>query len=102
MISNQVDPVARARWEVLGLFADDGAAQRATAWARGVLENASVDPAAQQLRALRALRRADRRLSLSAARYLLSLARGTGGSADDHASSGDSRAATRRRSPLLE
>lgn len=78
MISNQVDPLGRARWEVLGLFADDDAARRATTWAREVLESASVDPSGQQLRALRALRRADRRLSLPAARYLLTMARGSG------------------------
>ena len=42
MISNQV--VARqGRWEVLGLFADDDIARRATTWAREVLESASVD-----------------------------------------------------------
>lgn len=102
MISNQVDPAGRARREVLGLFADDGAPRRATTWAREVLEAAAVDPSGQQLRALRALRRADRRLSLSAARYLLTLVRGSGEDADDGGASGESRAATRRRSPLLE
>src|SRR5699024_1780456 len=88
MISNQVDPLGRARWEVLGLFADDDAARRATTWAREVLESASVDPSGQQLRALRALRR------------------GSGEGAEDRAASDRSRAAARRRarrrSPLLE
>ena len=106
MISNQVDPLGRARWEVLGLFADDDAARRATTWAREVLESASVDPSGQQLRALRALRRADRRLSLPAARYLLTMARGSGEGEEDRAASDRSRAAARRRarrrSPLLE
>ena len=98
MIGPQVDQVGRARREVLGLFADDGAEERATRWAREVLETAAIDPAAQQLRALRALRRADRRLSLPATRYLLTLARGE---SDDGQRRGG-RNAVRRRSPLLE
>lgn len=71
MIGNQTDQPGRARREVRGLFADDGAMDRAISWARDVLDRAGVDPSAQQLRAIRALRRAERGLSLSGARYLV-------------------------------
>ena len=94
MIGQQVDPLGRARREVLGLFADEGASQRATAWARGILAAEGIDPRAQQLQAIRALRRAERGLGLAAARYLLTLVNG--------GPEGGGRLDTRRRSPLLE
>lgn len=90
MLSRQVDPTVRAEREVRGLFADEGALERGVAWARAVLEEAELDASMQQLRALRALRRADRRLSLVAARYLVDR---VGGSPAPRA---------RDRSPLLD
>ena len=60
-----------AELQVRGLFADDGAVERGVAWAREVLDECSLDPASQPLEGIRALRRADRRLSLIAARYLV-------------------------------
>lgn len=71
MIGNRTDQLARDRREVRGLFADAGAMDRATSWARDVLERAGIDASAQQLRAIRALRRAERGLSLSGSRYLV-------------------------------
>lgn len=76
MIIGDMDPSARAEREVRGLFADDGALDRAVDWARTVLAEAGIDPVAQQLRAMRALRRAERRLSLVGARYLVSAVTG--------------------------
>lgn len=89
MIGDGADPVGRAEREVRGLFADGGALDRGVVWARKVLDRDGIDPAAQQLRAMRSLRRADRRLSLVAARYLV------------NAASGRSNARPGPRSPLL-
>ncbi|MFC0293558.1 hypothetical protein [Brachybacterium muris] len=47
-----------------------------THWARGVLMERGIDPSAHPVRALRALRKADRRLSLGSARYLADAAAG--------------------------
>ena len=59
-------------------------------WARDVLMERGIDPSAHPVRALRALRRADRRLSLVSARYL----------AD--ATAGRPQRRSRARSPMLE
>lgn len=76
MISSNRDPLQRAEQEVRGLFAEDSALQDGIDWARGVLSAAGIDPASQQLRAIRALRESDKRLSLIAARYLVDSAAG--------------------------
>lgn len=78
MIGGSIDPAGRAEREVRGLFADDDALDRAVAWAREILAVRGLDPSAQQLRSLRELRRADRRLSLVAARFLVEAAAGRG------------------------
>lgn len=76
MIGGEIDPTARAEREVRGLFADDDALDRGVSWAREVLADAGIDPETQQLQAIRALRRAERGLSLVGARYLVSAAAG--------------------------
>lgn len=92
MIGNQRDLLGRARREVRGLFADEGATDRAISWAREVLARDGIDASAQQLRAIRALRRAERGLSLVGARYLVNAVNG------QQQGPGSSR----RSSPLLE
>lgn len=76
MIIGDMDPSARAEREVRGLFADEAALERAVDWARTVLSEAGVDASSQQLRAMRELRRVERRLSLVGARYLVSAVTG--------------------------
>lgn len=76
MIGDGADPVGRAEREVRGLFADEHALDRAIQWAKDVLAEDGLDPSAQQLRAMRSLRRADRRLSLVSARYLVNASSG--------------------------
>lgn len=93
MIGNQRDLLGRARREVQGLFADDGATDRAVSWARDVLSKDGIDASAQQLRAIRSLRRAERGLSLLGARYLVNAVNG-----QEEAGS----SSPRRSSPLLE
>lgn len=90
MIGGATDPVARAEQEIKSLFAGDEMIAAAVDWARGVLMERGIDPSAHPVRALRALRRADRRLSLVSARYL----------AD--AAAGRPSRRTRARSPYLE
>lgn len=77
MIISQRSPGREAETIVKGLFADDKALDRADDWTRGVLEKDAIDPASQGLQAVRALRRADKRLSLPAAKLLLDRANGT-------------------------
>ncbi|MDO5661188.1 MAG: hypothetical protein Q4G40_00705 [Brachybacterium sp.] len=70
-----------AERELKGLFAPDAVLQDAVAWGRGVLVQAGVDPAAVTVHSIAALRRADRRLSLVAARRLADLIREAEGTA---------------------
>lgn len=69
-------PAQDAEIQVRGLFADDAALERGTAWAISVLQDEDVDPHDQPVRAIKALRGADRRVSLVAARFLMDLASG--------------------------
>lgn len=92
MIGNQRDLLGRARREVRGIFADEGATDRAVSWARDVLAADGIDASAQQLRAIRSLRRAERGLSLMGARYLVNAVNGEE----------DGSASPRQSSPLLE
>lgn len=70
MIGGDVDPVGSARVELKRLFPQDEGFQGAMAWAREVLSAEGIDPDAVSLRSVRALRKHDRRLSRTAARYL--------------------------------
>ncbi|MCT1776509.1 hypothetical protein [Brachybacterium sp. p3-SID957] len=76
MIGGAADPAARAEQEIKALFAGDDVIAHAVDWARGVLMDKGVDPSAHPLRAIRALRRADRRLGVVPARYLVDAAAG--------------------------
>lgn len=76
MIGAGVDPVDRAEQEIKALFAGDDVIGRAVDWARDVLMEKGIDPSAHPLRAVRALRREDRRLGLASARYLADAAGG--------------------------
>ncbi|MFC7374296.1 MULTISPECIES: hypothetical protein [unclassified Brachybacterium] len=78
MIGDGADLVGRAEREVRGIFADEGALERAVAWASEVLAKDGIDPSAQQFRAMRSLCRAERRLSLTGARYLVNATSGRG------------------------
>lgn len=69
-------PAQDAETEIRGLFADDSALERGAAWAISVLQDADIDPHDQPVRAVKAIRDADRRLSLIAARRLMDLAAG--------------------------
>ena len=69
-------PVERAQRQLRRLFPDDPQLTAATAWARETLRTEGIDASASPLRSLRVLRRADRRLSAVAARYLVELAAG--------------------------
>lgn len=80
MIGGDKDPAERARAQLRRLFAqDDEALSGARTWAADVLDQAGLDPSAAPLRSLRALRRAEARLSPVAARHLVDALRGTGG-----------------------
>lgn len=70
------DPAERAEREIRALFAEEGALERGVDWAREVLSRAGADPARRPLRSVRTLRRAERRLSPVAARYLVDAAAG--------------------------
>lgn len=71
MIGPQKGPVDRAEAELAKLFAEDGGVSGAIAWARTASAQSDSDPVAHPLRTLRELRRADKRLSAVAARYLV-------------------------------
>ena len=71
MIGGASDPAVRAEQEIKALFAGDDVIAHAVDWARDVLMDKGIDPSAHPLRAIRALRRADRRLGLVPARYLV-------------------------------
>lgn len=90
VIGGATDPVGRAEQEIKSLFAGDDVVAGAVDWARGVLTERGIDPSANPVRALRALRKADRRLSRGSARYL----------AD--AAAGRPQRRSRDRSPILE
>lgn len=70
------NPAQDAELQVRGIFADDASLERGAAWAISVLQDAGLDPHDQPVRAIKALRTADRRLSLVAGRYLVDLAAG--------------------------
>lgn len=76
MIGGATDPAIRAEQQIKSLFAGDEVIAGAVNWAHGVLTERGIDPAENPVRALRALRRADRRLSLVSARYLADAAAG--------------------------
>lgn len=69
-------PAQEAEIEVKGLFADDASLERGAAWAISVIQDADLDPHDQPVRSIKALREADPRLSLGAARFLMDLAAG--------------------------
>lgn len=70
MIGGVADPVGRAQEELRRLFPGKDGLKDAVAWARDVLAEAGLDPAAAPLRSVRLLRRTHRSLGLLAARYL--------------------------------
>lgn len=76
MISDDVNPSARAERQLAAVYAQDGGIDGAVAWARRTLEAARRDPSKRPLQSARALRRADRRLSLVSARYLVNAVSG--------------------------
>lgn len=76
MIGPDLNMTGRAEQEIKALFAGDEVIATAVDWAREVLMKRGIDPSAQPLRAARALRRADRRLGMVAARYLADAAAG--------------------------
>jgi len=86
MIGGTTDPAGRARKQLHRLFPDDPELSGAVSWARETLRSAALEPSTAPLRSMRALRRADRRLGVVAARYLVEEAAG--------------RAPARRRRPL--
>ncbi|UQN30968.1 hypothetical protein [Brachybacterium kimchii] len=71
MIGGLPRDVRDAGLVVMGVFADDGALERARAWARDVLARRRLDAERSPLRASRALRAEDPRLTLAAARWLV-------------------------------
>jgi hypothetical protein len=71
MIGSSRTPGARARQQIAQLFDGPEGEERATEWARGVLAQDGLEARRTPLRALRALRRAERRLSPVTARYLV-------------------------------
>lgn len=76
MISDAKGPVRRAEQQLQRLHPGENAVEDAVEWARGILAESGHDPAAAPLRALRRLRREDRRLHLATARYLVERAAG--------------------------
>lgn len=70
MIIDDENPAARAERQLTAVYAQDGGIDGAVAWARRTLEAERRDPAKRPLQSARALRRADRRLSMVSARYL--------------------------------
>lgn len=76
MVGGWRNPARDAELQVRGIFADDSALERGAAWAISVLQDADIDPRAQPVRAIKALRLADRRISLAAGRLLVELAKG--------------------------
>jgi len=71
MIGSSRTPGQRARAQLAQLFGGAEGEERAVAWARDVLAQDGLDAARSPLRSLRALRRAERRLGLVTARYLV-------------------------------
>ena len=67
---------ADAAREIKGLFADDSALDAGREWAVQTLEAAGLDPRREPIKGIHALRKANRRLSLVAARYLVDRAAG--------------------------
>ncbi|MDN5895898.1 MAG: hypothetical protein L0H93_17975 [Nocardioides sp.] len=76
MIGSSRSPVERAEKQLHRLFPDDPDLTAATEWAAETLRNEALNPSASPLRSLRALRRADRRLGVVAARHLVESAAG--------------------------
>lgn len=76
-------PAQEAELQVRGIFADDASLERGTAWAISVLQDADIDPHDQPVRAIKALRDADRRIGLAAGRFLVDLAAGKREPLDD-------------------
>lgn len=76
MIRSSENPVQHAQRILRRLFPEDPELTEAIAWARQELREAQLDPATAPLRSLRVLRRADRRLTFAAARYLVDAAAG--------------------------
>ncbi len=73
---NRRSATDEADMQVRGIFADDASLERGAAWAISILQDADIDPHDQPVRAIKALRSADRRISLLAGRYLVDLAAG--------------------------
>lgn len=76
MIDGARGPVRAAEAQLRRLHPGEDGVDAAVAWARGVLDQHGLDPAETPLRALRRLRREDRRLRLVTARYLVERAAG--------------------------
>lgn len=76
MITDGTNPAARAERQLSALYAQDGGVDDAIAWARRTLEAETRDPVKRPLQSARALRRADRRLSIVSARYLVNAVSG--------------------------
>lgn len=71
MIGSSRTPRERAQARLAQLFGGEQGEERAVIWARGVLEHNALDASGSPLRSMRALRRAESRLGLAAARYLV-------------------------------
>lgn len=76
MIIDDVNPAARAERQLSAVYAQDGGIEAAVDWARRTLEADRRDPAKRPLQSARALRRADRRLSMVSVRYLVNAVSG--------------------------
>lgn len=76
MIGPRRSPSEHARAQISQLFAGEDGVERAASWARAVLAQEGLEPTRAPLRSLRALRRADRRLSPVTARYLVAVLAG--------------------------
>jgi hypothetical protein len=76
MIGQRRGPSEHARAQIAQLFAGEDGVERAAGWARAVLAQEGLEAARSPLRSLRALRRADRRLSPVTARYLVAVLAG--------------------------
>lgn len=76
MISRDETVEATARRRLARLFPGDPECASAVAWAKEVLGEAGLDPSKAPLRSMRSLRRAERRLDLLSARYLVERAAG--------------------------
>lgn len=76
MIIDDANPAARAERQLTAFYAQRGGIEAAVDWARRTLEVDRRDPAKRPLQCARALRRADRRLSMVSARYLVNVVSG--------------------------